>query len=117
MAATELLFEHVDEADVRSILLRDGPAVLQQECLEIDQRHFLGLIRELLDELEKRKLLTGVDTGVLSRLLLSVLIDASVQLGHAKDVRKTRAAPRVLLARMMNGVMSGGIDDAASRKK
>jgi AcrR family transcriptional regulator len=108
MAAITLLFESADERDVRVILFRDGPAVLGEECRQIDQRQFLGLIRELLDELAGVKLLVGVDTELLARLLLSVLIEASVLLGNADDVERTRAALRVLLGRMLAGVIDGG---------
>jgi tetracycline repressor-like protein len=88
------------------ILFSDGPLMLGDECRAIDERQFLGLIRELLDELQRLQLLAGVDTALLARLLLSVLIEASVLLGRAENVKKTRAALRVVLERMLSGVMT-----------
>ena len=69
--------------------------------------YFLGLIVSLLDELQRRKLLAQMDTKVLARLLLSLLIEASVMLGHSENVGKTRAALRVALERLLAGVMTG----------
>jgi AcrR family transcriptional regulator len=106
MAAISLLFESADERDVCNILFRDGPAVLRDECREIDERQFLGLVHQVLDELAQRQLLVGMDTSILSRLLLSVLIESSMLLGRSKEVKKTRAALRVALTRILSGLIS-----------
>jgi hypothetical protein len=47
----------------------------------------------------------GLDTAVLSRLLLSVFVEASLMLGQAKNVRATRAALRVALRGLVGGLI------------
>lgn len=107
MAAITLLLDGADEPDLRAILFRDGPSVLQDLCRRIDEEYFLGLILSLLEDLQRRELLAKVDTKVLARLLLSLLIEASVMLGHSEDVGKTRTALRAALERLLAGVMTG----------
>lgn len=107
MAAITLLLDAADEADVRAILFRDGPGVLFDQCRRMDEKYFLGVIVRLLDDLQRKKLLAKVDTTVLARLLLSVLIEASVMLGHSENVGKTRVALRVALERLLAGVLTG----------
>lgn len=103
--AIEALLSAADDAGVRVILFREGPAVLAGECRAIDERHFLGLIREVFDELEAEGRLAAVDTAILSRLLLSVFVEASQILGNARSVRRTRAALSRTLARLLDGVI------------
>jgi AcrR family transcriptional regulator len=103
--AIEALLAAADVADVRVILFREGPAVLAGECRAIDERHFLGLIREVFDELEAEGRLAAVDTALLSRLLLSVFVEASQILGNARNVKQTRAALATTLTRLLDGVI------------
>lgn len=103
--AIEALLAAADDAGVRVILFREGPAVLAGECRAIDERHFLGLIREVFDEIEAEGRLAAVDTALLSRLLLALFIEVSVILGSARNVKQTRAALGRTLARLLDGVI------------
>ncbi len=103
--AIEALLAAADDVEIRVILFREGPAVLANECRAIDERHFLGLIREVFDELESEGRLAAVDTALLSRLLLSVFVEASLILGNARNVKQTRAGLARTLARLLDGVI------------
>ena len=59
----------------------------------------------MFDELEAEGRLAAVDTALLSRLLLSVFVEASVILGNARNVKQTRAALARTLARLLDGVI------------
>jgi hypothetical protein len=85
------------------VMFRDGLPVLVGECRTIDDEHYLGLLRELLDDLVAAGFLAGADTTVMSRLLLSMLIEASGMLG-ADDA--PRAAVRASLERIVMGLIT-----------
>lgn len=107
-AAIDLLLEGAADEEIRTILFREGPAVLGGECREIDRRHFLGLLQETLEQMKSDGLLKPVDTAVLAPLLLATLIEGSILLGHAGDVDATRSALRTALATLLAGVRTGG---------
>jgi AcrR family transcriptional regulator len=103
--AIEAFLDCADDEAIRSVMFRDGPTALGSECRDIDGRYYLGLLRELLDEFAAAGLMTGVDTNMLARLLLGVLIEGSAILGDPSRPRSTRPNLRTALRRMLAGLM------------
>ena len=103
--AVEAFLDCADERDVRAVMFRDGMAVLAGECRKIDERHYLRLVRDVLDELAAAGLLVTQDSGLLARLLLAAVIEASQILGAARDVAPTRAAVREALRQIVAGLV------------
>ncbi|MBA2539872.1 MAG: hypothetical protein H0V17_09580 [Deltaproteobacteria bacterium] len=79
---------------------------LAGECRSIDERHYLRLVRDLLDEFAALGLLAGIDTAMVARLFLGVLIEGSQILGAPEANRATRANLRVALRRMLQGLLA-----------
>ncbi len=105
-AAIDLVFEDAGNHEIRSILFRDGPAVLGAECREIDRRHFLGLVEETLAGLKSVGLLKPIDPVVLAPLLLALLVESSILLGHTDDVATTRASLRKAIEALVMGALT-----------
>ena len=103
-SAIDLLLLGADSEEVRTVLFRDGPAVLGGECRAIDQRHYLGLAEQTLLELQSQGVIRPVDTRVFARLLLAALVEGSIMLGNADHVETTRAALRAALEHMLAGL-------------
>jgi tetracycline repressor-like protein len=87
-------------------MFRDGPIALAGECRAIDDRYYLKLIRELLDEFATAGILVGIDTALLARLLLGVLIEGSAILGDPERSRNTRTNLKVALLRLVLGLVT-----------
>ena len=103
--AIEAFLDCADDDAIRSIMFRDGPSALGGECRTIDGRYYLGLLRELLDEFAAAGMMTGVDTEMVARLLLGVLIEGSAILGDPDRSRSARANLKTALRRMLAGLM------------
>ncbi len=105
LSTIELLLTKADDPQIRTILFRDGPAVLGGECRAIDRRHYLGLLEAQLQALTEAGVLRPAPIEVLSRLLLAALVEGSDMLGHAEDFDGARASLREALALLMSGLM------------
>jgi AcrR family transcriptional regulator len=104
--AIEAFVDCADDEAIRAIMFRDGMTALAGECRAIDERHYLRLLRELLDELAASGLLVGLDTTMLARLLLGVLIEGSQILGEPERGRSTRSNLRAVLRRLLAGLLT-----------
>jgi AcrR family transcriptional regulator len=102
--AIDAFLDCADDDAIRSIMFRDGMTALTGECRAIDEQHYLGLLRELLDELAAAKVIADVDTTITARLLLGVLIEGSQLLGDPDRPRTTRGALRTALRKMLAGL-------------
>jgi AcrR family transcriptional regulator len=102
--AIDAFLDCADDDAIRSIMFRDGMTALAGECRTIDERHYLGLLRELLDELATARVISDVDTAVTARLLLGVFIEGSQILGNPERPRTARTALRTALRKMLAGL-------------
>ena len=103
--AIEAFLDCADDDAIRSIMCRDGPTALGGECRTIDDRYFLGMLRELLDEFVTAGMMRGVDTEMVARLLLGAVIEGSAILGNPERSRTARANLKTALRRMLAGLM------------
>jgi AcrR family transcriptional regulator len=102
--AIEAFLDCADDVEIRQIMFRDGMQALAGECRIIDERHYLRLVRELLDEFATAGKL-AVDTAIAARLLLGVLIEGSQILGDPEHARGARGELRSVLRRMLMGLI------------
>jgi AcrR family transcriptional regulator len=102
--AIDAFLDCADDDAIRSIMFRDGMTALAGECRVIDEQHYLGLLREILDELAAAGVITDVDTGVTARLLLGGLIEGTRILGDPERPRTARAALRTSLRKIVAGL-------------
>jgi len=92
------------EPEVRRIILVDGPAVLGWDrWREIEARHGLGAIRQLLSDGAKDGSIVARDADALSHLLLSVVDEAALFIAHASHSKQARAQA----GRSMDALLSG----------
>lgn len=103
-AAVEHLLNRADDPRIQTILYRDGPVVLGEQCEEIDERQFLGLVREVLEDLRLKGWLKPMNTLVASRLLFSLLAESTVLMGNTEHVNKTRREVWVVLDALLAGL-------------
>jgi AcrR family transcriptional regulator len=103
--ALDAFLDCADDEAIRTVMFRDGPIALAGECRVIDARYFLGLLREQLDEFVAAGTMTGIDTALVARLLLGVLIEGSAILGGPERTPATRASMRTALLGMLAGLM------------
>jgi AcrR family transcriptional regulator len=101
--AIEAFLDCADDDAIRA-MFRDGSTALGGECREIDGRYYLGLLREQLDEFVSAGLLKGIDTQMLARLVLGLLIEGSAILGDPERPRSARANLRTALRRNVGGL-------------
>ena len=75
----------------RRIVLSDAPGVLgRRQLAEIGERTAEGLVRALLVHMMEKKLIAKQPIDVVSRLLLSVLIEAGFLIGDSSNPQKTK---------------------------
>jgi AcrR family transcriptional regulator len=103
--AIDAFLECADDDAIRTVMFRDGPVALAGECRAIDARYYLALLKQLLDDFAVAGLLADVDTAMVARLLLGVLIEGSALLGDPERPRHTRANLRLALRRMLGGFL------------
>lgn len=104
--ALDAFLDCADDDAVRTVMFRDGMTALAGECRTIDERHYLKLVRELLDEFAARGLARDLDTAMVSRLLLGVLIEGSAILGAPGATRAGRTALRGAVRKMVQGLLA-----------
>jgi AcrR family transcriptional regulator len=103
-AAADGFFASAEDERIRRVMFVEGPSILGgTRCREIDREHFLGLVTELLEQVQEHGFLTGLDADVLSRLTLALLIEASQMLGSSEDRSATRAQLEAVALAMMRG--------------
>lgn len=102
IGALEAFLDCADDPEIRSILFRDGPAVLAGRCRTIDRDHFLGLLIDLVGSLlgdpDPR------EAAILGQLILSLLIEASQLLAGSEDPIRARAEVRSALLKILGGI-------------
>ena len=92
-------------ADVRRILLIDGPAVLGWDTWRaVEARHGLGALKLMLDEGNAEGSLDVADTETMSHLLLSVIDEAALFIAHAKHPKKARKTAGASVAALVAGL-------------
>lgn len=92
------------EARYVRVLFLDGPSALgSAACREIDMRHSLGLITQLIQLHAPADLVDQAGLEILARLLLSSLVEAAQIVAGSPDV--TAASERVLV--VLNRVVQG----------
>jgi AcrR family transcriptional regulator len=85
-------------ADVRRVVLLDGPAVLAPEVRhEIAQRYGLGLVREALRAADDAGRLVVGPVDLLAPVLLAALHEAATGMADGADAAGTRAVVESLL--------------------
>ncbi|MFN3201952.1 MAG: TetR/AcrR family transcriptional regulator [Bradymonadia bacterium] len=104
-AAMDLMIEHADDPACRVILFRDGPVALSDRYRAIDDRHFLGLLKEELSALQAQGALEDTNIQVLGPMLLSAMIEGATLLGKAEDLAQARRDVREALRRLLVGVV------------
>jgi AcrR family transcriptional regulator len=103
--AIDAFLDFADDDAVRSVMFRDGLVALGGECRAIDGRYYLALIRQLLDDFAAAGLLADIDTAMVARLLLGVVIEGSSLLAEPERPRHARASLRIALRRMLGGFL------------
>jgi AcrR family transcriptional regulator len=93
--------------DVLRIALTDAPAALGwQRWREVEQRHGLGLVNELLSQ---RAAATGADVPpLLGQVVLGAVIEAALLIAHADDPVAARHAAEASLGALLAGLGGEG---------
>jgi AcrR family transcriptional regulator len=100
-----LYFEACAAPPFRTILLRDGPAVLGWEhWREIDARYFLSMLPATLERAMDDGLVPRQSTEPLARLLAGAVTEAAVACAAAEDPAETGRAYVRALERLVNGL-------------
>jgi AcrR family transcriptional regulator len=106
VAALARFLELCQRPDVLRIALTDAPAVLGwQAWREIESRHGLGLITELLDAAVAADLLVPTPVPVLAQLVLSLVIEAALTIAHADDPAAAREQTQQALLVLFSGLL------------
>lgn len=93
--------------EVLRIGLTDAPAVLGwQRWREIEARHGLGVIIEMLDNAAADGILAVPATPALAQLLLSMVIESALMIAHAEDPDATRAQAEQSLLGLLAGLLA-----------
>jgi AcrR family transcriptional regulator len=95
-----------ERPEVQQIALTDAPAVLGwAKWREIETRHGLGLIVDLLHSLAATGDLTSTaPVPVLAQLALSAVIEAALLIAHAADPVAARADAQAALLTLLSGM-------------
>jgi AcrR family transcriptional regulator len=92
--------------EVIGIALTDAPAVLGwQAWRDIERRHGLGLITEVLRGAANEGLLGPTTVPTLAQLTLSTMIEAALMIAHAPDPRDARADAEQALLTLLSGMI------------
>jgi len=92
--------------EVVRIGLTDAPSVLGWELWrEIEARHALGLIQNMIENGIAAGMIIAQSVEVLAQLVLSVTIEAALLVVHAKDPEVTRQAVEPALITMLAGLL------------
>jgi AcrR family transcriptional regulator len=96
-----------ERPEVQQIGLTDAPAVLGwAKWREIETRHGLGLIVDLLHSLAATgDLTTTAPVPVLAQLALSAVIEAALLIAHAADPVAARADAQAALLTLLSGMI------------
>jgi AcrR family transcriptional regulator len=96
-----------ERGEIRQIALTDAPAVLGwAKWREIETRHGLGLIVDLLQSLAATGDLTSsAPVPVLAQLALSAVIEAALLIAHAADPVAARADAQAALLTLLAGMI------------
>jgi AcrR family transcriptional regulator len=106
VAALARFLEICQRPDVLRIALTDAPAVLGwQEWREIESRHGLGLITELLEQAVAADLLVPTPVPVLAQLVLSLVIEAALTIAHAQDPAAASEQAQQALLTLFSGLL------------
>jgi AcrR family transcriptional regulator len=99
-----------ERPEIRQIALTDAPAVLGwAKWREIETRHGLGLIVDLLRSLAATGNLTSTaPVPVLAQLALSAVIEAALLIAHAADPVAARADAQAALLTLLAGMIRPG---------
>jgi AcrR family transcriptional regulator len=99
-----------ERPEIRQIALTDAPAVLGwAKWREIETRHGLGLIVDLLHSLAATgDLLSTAPVPVLAQLALSAVIEAALLIAHAADPVAARADAQAALLTLLSGMIRAG---------
>ena len=93
-------------AEVARIALTDAPAVLGWDAWrEIEARHGLGVITELLRAAAGEGLVVPGAIPVLAQLVLSAVIEAALLIGHAADRDAARPDAEQALLALLSGIV------------
>lgn len=93
------------DAEVRRILLIDGPAVLGWEAWrEVEARHGIGALRHMLTEGARDGSMKAVDADAMAHLLLAAIDEAALFIAHADQPRQARKAAGASLAALLAGL-------------
>ena len=91
--------------EVRRILLIDGPAVLGWDAWrEIEARHGLGALREMLAEGADEGSIIVVDPEAMAHLLLSVVDEAALFIANSDDPVEARGAAGASVGALLSGL-------------
>lgn len=94
------------EARYVRVLFLDGPAALGNvACREIDMRHSLGLITQLIQLHAPADLVETAGLEVLARLLLSSLVEAAQIVASSPDVAAASSRVLMVLNRVVQGLL------------
>jgi len=106
LAALDGFLDLCQTPDVARIVLTDAPAVVGwQTWRDIEARHGLGLITDILEDAARERTLAPVAVPMLAQLILSALIEAALRIAHADDPRKARNEARQALLALLSGVI------------
>lgn len=95
------------DAEVRRVLLIDGPAVLGWETWrEVEARYGIGALRHMLDKGMREGSIKPVDSEAMAHLLLSAVDEAALFIAHSDEPREARAAAGGSLAVLLAGLAS-----------
>jgi AcrR family transcriptional regulator len=103
-AACDAYLDACADAEVQSIIFRDGPRVLAAEFAAVDGNANEPLVTSLLREWMARGLLRPRPVVMLARLLGALFEEAGALLGEATDRAHTRAQIDALLGDWLGGL-------------
>ena len=106
LAALARFLDVCGRPEVVRISLTDAPAVLGwQAWREIERRHGLGLITEILEAAAADGALAPVPIPELSQLLLSACGEAALIIAHAEDSHAARTRAEQTLVALLSGLI------------
>ena len=104
--AVETLLDLCQRPDVVRIVLTDAPAVLGwQEWREIERRHGLRLIVDILQDAAEAGTIPAAAVPTLAQLILSALTEAALIVAHATDPRAARVQAEQALLTLLAGLL------------
>ncbi len=107
LAAVQRFLDLCLRQEVRQISLADAPAVLGwQAWREIESRHGLGTITEILQAGADEGALIPAPTPALAQLMLSACIEAALMIAHAEDREAARVTAEQALVALLSGLVS-----------